>query len=132
MTKVSFYKSVHETNATDTHDLDEILADIKEGKWDKEFFKVGSERNKKYAEIETKEVAARKRVVDHSGKYVNTTDLNVTYLDSKWFTTLVRSEGFNVRGHFRLQPFGEGLKERKLIGISDFLKQGYTSPARKL
>jgi len=54
-------------------------------------------------------------------------------LDSKWFTTLVKSDAFHVRGHFRLQPKkkdGEWTKE--LIWINDFQKEGYTAPARRL
>lgn len=87
---------------------------------------------KKYADVETKLLPAGKKTKDISGKYVNDSKLDITYLDSKWFTTLVKSDGFNVRGHFRLQPYGEGLKERKLIWINEFQKTGYTAPARKL
>lgn len=87
---------------------------------------------KKYAEVETKELKPNSKLKTIDCKYVNDTDLHLTYLDSKWFTNLVKSEAFNVRGHFRLQPFGEGLKEHKLIWISEFTKTGYTAPARKL
>jgi hypothetical protein len=79
----------------------------------------------KYAEIEVKYLPANKRVKDISTKYVNETDSNIQVLDSTWFTTLVKSDAFKVRGHFRLQPYGPGLKEKKLIWINDFEKQGY-------
>jgi len=85
----------------------------------------------KYAPIETKLVGANKRVKDFNTKYVNDTDLDVTILDSTWFTTLVKSEGFKVRGHFRLQPYGAGMKEKRLIWIKDFDKHGYTRIAKK-
>lgn len=87
----------------------------------------------KYAEVEIKFLPANKKVKDEKQKYVNDTNCPVTFLDSKWFTTLVKSDAFKVRGHFRLQPKkknGEWTKE--LIWINDFEKSGYTAPARKL
>lgn len=87
---------------------------------------------KTYAEVETKYLPANSKVKGIDCKYVNDTNCNITFLDSKWFTTLVKSDAFKVRGHFRLQAHGEGMKERKLIWISDFEKTGYTAPARKL
>ena len=86
----------------------------------------------KYAEIETKTLPPHKVIKDVECKYVNDTKLKVNILDSKWFTTLVKSDGFNVRGHFRFQPYGEGMIKRKLIWINEFEKSGYTAPARKL
>ena len=85
----------------------------------------------KYAPIETKVVGANKRVKDFNCKYVNDTDSGITILDSTWFTTLVKSEGFKVRGHFRLQPYGPGMKEKRLIWIKDFEKTGYTREAKR-
>jgi hypothetical protein len=86
----------------------------------------------KYADVETKTVhgKSKRRFGD---PYRNDTDFPITHLDSKWFTNIVRSEGFSVRGHFRLQPKkvnGEWTKE--LIWINDFEKHGYTSKARIL
>lgn len=85
-----------------------------------------------FCPIEAKELKANSKKNHIGCKYVNDTDLNIQYLDSKWFTTLVKSDAFKVRGHFRLQPCGEGLKARKLIWINEFEKEGYTAPARKL
>lgn len=86
----------------------------------------------KYAELETKELKPKSKVVGVECKYVNDTSANIKILDSTWFTNLVKSDGFNVRGHFRLQPCGEGMKDRKIVWINDFKKTGYTAPARKL
>lgn len=80
----------------------------------------------KFAPVEIKEIGAGKRVQDINCKYANDTRSNVKIMDSTWFTTLVKSEGFTVRGHFRLQACGTGMKERKLVWISDFEKHGYT------
>lgn len=88
---------------------------------------------KKYAEVETKILLPNSKTKGILCKYVNQTKLKLTYLDSTWFTNLVKSSGFNVRGHFRLQPMkknGEWTKE--LIWISEFEKTGYTAPARKI
>jgi hypothetical protein len=87
---------------------------------------------KKFAQVETKYLPAGRKINDINCKYVNETKQNITYLTSTWFTNLVKSDAFKVRGHFRLQPYGEGLKDRKLIWINEFEKEGYTAPARKL
>lgn len=87
----------------------------------------------KYAQIETVLLPPNKKTNGTVCNYKNETKTGVTILDSKWFTTLVKSDSFKVRGHFRLQPKkkdGEWTKE--LIWISDFIKNGYTSEARKL
>lgn len=87
---------------------------------------------KKYCELETK-IIKPESVNTHVGtKYVNETNNRIKILDSTWFTTIVRSEGFHVRGHFRMQPCGPGLSQRKLIWVSDFDKEGYTRKARIL
>ncbi len=88
---------------------------------------------KNFAQIETKYLAPHTKKKEVGCKYINDTQLNLTFLDSKWFTNLVKSDDFKVRGHFRLQPKikdGEWIKE--LIWINDFVKHGYYSPAKKL
>jgi hypothetical protein len=88
---------------------------------------------KSYAEVETKTLKPKERIKDIDCKYTNDTDFTVTHLDSKWFTTLVNSQGFKVRGFFRLQPKkkdGEWTKE--LIWIDEFEKQGYNRQAKIL
>lgn len=57
---------------------------------------------------------------------------NIDFLDCSWYTTIVRNQGFNVRGHFRLQPCGVGKKDKKLIYIHEFQKHGYVRRARIL
>ena len=52
-------------------------------------------------------------------------------LDSTWFTNIVRSEGFAVHGHFRMQACGPNHSQRKLTYINDFEKKGYTRRAKK-
>jgi hypothetical protein len=88
---------------------------------------------KKFAQVETIMMPPGKKTRIQGTKYLNETKLNITHLDSKWFTTLVRSESFKVRGHFRLQPKKkDGEWRKELIWINDFVKDGYTSTAKIL
>ena len=88
-----------------------------------------------FAKVETHVIqdGKSKRVIVDKDKYINETQVPVKIINSKWFTNIIRLEGFSVRGHFRLQPKkvnGEWRKE--LIWINDFEKHGYTSKARIL
>jgi len=88
---------------------------------------------KKYAEVETKIIKGESRIDGkRNEKIINSLKSNIIYLDSKWFTNIVKSDGFKVSGHFRLQPkkndVGEWTKE--IIWINDFEKTGYTSKAK--
>lgn len=59
-------------------------------------------------------------------------DERALFLDASFYTTIIRSEGFGVRGHFRLQPYKkDGEWTKKLIWIKPFNKQGYTRTAKK-
>jgi len=86
----------------------------------------------KYCPLETKFVAAGKKEHHVGTKYVNETAYKVEILDSTWFTTIVRSEGFGVSGHFRMQPWGPGMTQRRLQWIEPFEKHGYMRKARIL
>lgn len=86
----------------------------------------------KYADIDIKIVPATQKKKYDKQKYVNDTKYNVEVMDTTWFTESIRTEGFPVEGHFRMQPFGQGMQERKLIWIHDFEKHGYVRRAKKL
>lgn len=58
-------------------------------------------------------------------KITNTSPFTVYVVDSSWNQLIIRTEGFAVMGHFRLQPCGAGLIDRKLIWINAFEKHGY-------
>jgi hypothetical protein len=86
-----------------------------------------------YADVETKTIFSNGKVKDINCVYYNETKIKINHLTSKWFTNIVKSDGFGVRGHFRLQPKKENGKwTRELIWINDFRKNGYNSPALKL
>ena len=55
--------------------------------------------------------------------------LDITHVQSTWLENVVREKGFAVSGHFRMQPVGQGRKDRKLIWINDFEKHGYNRSA---
>lgn len=89
---------------------------------------------KKYAEVETVYLSGKsKRLLPNSTeKALNESGLNMTYYDCSWFTTIIRTEGFKVRGHFRLQPYkdNDGKWQKKLIYINGYEKHGYTRKAK--
>lgn len=58
-------------------------------------------------------------------KITNGSNNTVYVVDSSWNKLIIRTDGFAVRGHFRLQPCGENMKDRKLIWIDAFEKHGY-------
>lgn len=86
-----------------------------------------------YAEVETKVLESRCQIYEGQNCiYNNRTQFPIKIIDSTWFTTLIHSDAFKVRGHFRLQPCGQAFKDRKLIWINEFQKDGYTREAKIL
>jgi hypothetical protein len=83
---------------------------------------------KKYAPIE-EIVSVRERKERDDFPEVKTSQ-QIQYYDCGWYTTIIRNEGFSVKGHFRLQPCGVGKKDKKLIYIHEFQKHGYVRRAR--
>ena len=75
---------------------------------------------------------ARRAIPDTGETLKNTAPFPVNYLDCSWLRTIVRTDGFLVRGHFRLQPCGEKHRDRKLIYIEPFQKYGYVRRAKIL
>lgn len=64
-----------------------------------------------------------------SDKITNTSRQNITVIDSKWNTVSIRTEGFSVSGHLRLQNYKDS---KKLIWINSFQKEGYTRNRNKM
>jgi len=60
-----------------------------------------------------------------SGKFLNQSKSDIQIVNSKWNTVSIRTESFKVNGHWRFQPCGIGMLERKLIWIDTFEKSGY-------
>jgi len=88
---------------------------------------------KKFAPIETKQIFASDKVRHrHYKPNKNQLGLKINYITSQWFTNLERSGAFGVKGHWRLQACGEGMKDRKLIWVKDFVKEGYSRRAQRI
>lgn len=86
-----------------------------------------------FADVETKVMKPNTQIWDKrivNALYNNKTGSDITVIDSTWYTNLVSSGAFKVRGHFRLQPCGTGRNQRKLTWINDFEKDGYTRRAK--
>lgn len=65
------------------------------------------------------------------GGLSNDSDEPIIIVNSNWNVTSVRLQGFNVSGHFRLQPCGVQFSETKMIFIEPFKKHGYVRRATK-
>ena len=90
---------------------------------------------RQFTDIKTKHLKPNEKHVDKKlgHKDLNETDFDITILDSTWYTNLIRSEGFKVTGHPRLQPCKEdGEWTYKLIWINEYMKHGYARTAKKL
>ena len=64
-------------------------------------------------------------------KVTNKSDLKIHVVDSTWNKLIVRTEGFKVKGHFRLQACGKNHQDRKLKWINAFQKNGYKRKPKK-
>ena len=89
---------------------------------------------KKCGEIETQLIGAgvRRKSLDTGEVIKNCAPFPITQVDSSWLKTIVRTEGFLVRGHFRLQACGEKHRDRKLTYINPFQKHGYVRRAKRI
>lgn len=86
---------------------------------------------KKYVDVETVMLKPKQKTKVNKEKFFNDSPKNVTVIDSTYFRTII-VEGFSVRGHFRWQRYGKGLKQKKLIWIEGFEKKSYVRKATKL
>ena len=89
----------------------------------------------KYADVEVVNIYGnqRKALPDKPDVIENKSGVPVKFIDSRWIREIIRTEGFKVRGHFRLQPTKneDGEWTRKLIFINEFEKHGYHRRALK-
>lgn len=91
---------------------------------------------KQYAPIETKIIRKDKgfshKIVMNKEKLLNETKIPIQVIDSRWFTNIIREEGFIVRGHFGLRAYGPGREKRRLTWIPTYEKSGYSRQAGRL
>ena len=90
---------------------------------------------KNFTESETKILegvgTSTKKAIINGQKHLNNTKCPVTIIDSRWYTEIIRTEGFRVRGHFRKQRYGKGMSKVKLKYIKPFKKNGYHRKAKQ-
>ena len=112
---------------------DKLGQDIKADSYD--YYPIFFHLFKKYATVETVDALMNKKVKAPDGeKVLNESGFDMTYTDCSWFRTIIRKEGFMVRGHFKMQPYKNEQKEwdYKLIYIEPYQKHGYTRTAKKI
>lgn len=87
---------------------------------------------KRYANVETKIISKAKgrKVKINGDRYKNDCNVPVTIVNSTYFTNIIRTVGFKVKGHFALRACGKGRKDRRLVWINPFEKKGYTRKAK--
>lgn len=81
---------------------------------------------RQWAEVQLGKVSTTvKKEIKKNKKTQTVTEPGLVYyhFDSKWYTEISNDESFQVSGHFRLQPYGDGT--RRLIWINEFMKNGY-------
>lgn len=81
---------------------------------------------RQWAEVQLGKVSTSiKKEIKKKKKTMIITESGLDYylFDSKWYTEISNNESFQVSGHFRLQPYGDGT--RRLIWINEFTKNGY-------
>lgn len=85
-----------------------------------------------FSEIKTVVLPPKTKIGDiMRGEFKNELKNTFIMVDTTWNKISIRTQGFAVRGHFRLQPCGPNLKDRKLIFIDEFKKHGYIRGAKK-
>lgn len=67
-----------------------------------------------------------------NGKFKNDLPIPVTIINSKWNVTVVRTDGFLVRGHFALRRCGVGRVFTRMVYIEPFEKHGYIRRAQNI
>jgi hypothetical protein len=83
------------------------------------------------SQLEFEVVKGKSKKKINGQKYVNQTENDIVLVDSKWNIEIHREEGFEVKGHLRLQPCGVGRMETMLIWVDGYQKHGYHRKAGK-
>jgi len=87
---------------------------------------------KKFGEVETVVVAKDTIRTIGNKKVANKMPFPIRHLNSSYFKTIIKTEGFMVQGFWRNQACGKGWKEHKLIFVKSFQKHGYVRRAPAL
>lgn len=82
-------------------------------------------------EPEIEVMAAGKRHSERPLGTSNNSRQDVYVVSSTWNKYIIRTEGWGVRGHFRMQPCGVGHAELKLVWVTPYQKSGLTRKPQK-
>lgn len=88
-------------------------------------------RFRELADIKAKHLPPKKKIKDFHCRYKSEFDFPIELLTENWYAESIQSHPFVVRGHWRMQAHGEGMKKRKLIWIDKHMKQGVKRGAFK-
>jgi hypothetical protein len=124
----AYYNSYSFVSKSFSLDKDYVLKDVGIFDYEKSVFVVQLLTYLIFGDITEKHLCPNSRVNVGSTRFLNNSKLNITFCDSLW-KQRINVDGFKVRGHFRLQPIGEGRQKRKLIWIEEFEKYGYNRRA---
>ncbi len=82
----------------------------------------------KYTDIQEKVIKAKSKEKKPKklDRDINLSDFDVSVLSSTYYTKIYVEGAIGVSGHFKLQPCGENGKDRKLIEIMPYTRNGYT------
>ncbi|MFT6841799.1 MAG: hypothetical protein ACI8Q1_000242 [Parvicella sp.] len=84
------------------------------------------------AEIETVKIKPNQKIgKTKKTSIVNSGSTEFVVVRSSWNKEYTLSGSFDVSGHFRMQPCGKGMLDRKLIFIKPFSKNGYHRKSNK-
>lgn len=84
---------------------------------------------KQHATVNPVVLRPKSKINDFHCRYKNDFPFPVTLCDANWYRKSIQGHPFVVRGHWRMQAHGQGMKDRKLKWIDTFWKQGYTKGA---
>lgn len=86
----------------------------------------GQEMIKQMIPTEKITVAPKRKTKLLGKRYVNKSHVRIDIIDSDYFREIIVGDGFKVRGHWRLQPYGpKADPSYKLIWIHEYEKTGY-------
>lgn len=84
-----------------------------------------------YTETETRilhgiDSGKQRRAKLNDEKFLNSSPNDIEIIDSSYFTKIIRTGEFGVNGHFRVQHYGQGNSQSKIIFVDNYKKSGYT------
>jgi hypothetical protein len=80
--------------------------------------------------IHGKDTGKQRRIKLNDEKFVNDSKNEIEIIDLTYFTKIIRIDEFGVSGHFKVQHYGIGNSESKIIYIDKYQKNGYIREAK--